>query len=78
MKRTISDNTGRLIHLMEKCNDFYSEVLKTLSEVYGDKQAQILMQDSFDREFLEMKKRLEDFTMQSISENIQTLDSNCI
>lgn len=78
MKRTISDNTGSLIHLMEKCNDFYSEVLKTLSEIYGDKQAQILMQDSFDREFLEMKKRLEDFTMQSISENIQTLDSNCI
>ena len=78
MKRTISDNTGRLIYLMEKCNDFYSEVLKTLSEIYGDKQAQILMQDSFDREFLEMKKRLEDFTMQSISDNIQTLDSNCI
>lgn len=78
MKRTISDNTGHLIHLMEKCNDFYSEVLKTLSEIYGDKQAQILMQDSFDREFLEMKKRLEDFTMQSISDNIQTINSNCI
>lgn len=29
-------------------------------------------------EFLEMKKRLEDFTMQSISDNIQTLESNCI
>ena len=78
MKRTISDNTGLLIHLMEKCNDFYSEALKTLSEIYGDKQAQIMMQNSFDKEFLEMKKRLEDFTMQSISDNIQTLESNCI
>ena len=70
---TLSNNTQKLMSLVDSLNNFYDEVLTATSEVFGKDMADGILEDDFNESFKACLSSVERLVMANIRDNIQTI-----
>lgn len=68
--RTVSKRTENFIECIRVMHELYSKVHDALDEMYGDEQAERIIDEEFDAEYFALKARIEKFMLMSIDENL--------
>lgn len=66
----VSQETANFIGCLEQTQTLYSSVYAALENIYGDQDAQQLINSSFYTEYKALERRISDFLVMSISEKI--------
>jgi hypothetical protein len=72
----VSQETANFIGCLEQTQILYSSVYAALENVYGDQDAQQLINSSFYTEYKALERRISDFLVMSISEKIGDVGFN--
>jgi hypothetical protein len=66
----VSQETENFINCLEQAQTLYSSVYAAVENIYGDQNAQQLINNSFYTEYKALERRISDFLVMSISEKI--------
>lgn len=72
--RTVSKRTENFIGCITAMHDLYGKVIDALCEMYGDEQAERIIEEEFCAEYCALKARVEKFMLTSIDENLSIED----
>lgn len=74
----ISEETQNLLACIEDLNTLYDNVYNSLCQIYPENTVQKLMETKFNDKYNELRNAIENFTMESIRENLYNQDTNVI
>lgn len=74
----ISEKTQNLLSCIEDLNTLYDKVYDSLCQIYPENTVQQLMETKFTDKYNELRNVIENFTMDSIRENLYNQDTNFI
>lgn len=72
----VSPETANFIGCLEQIQTLYSSVYAAIENVYGDQDAQQMINSSFYTEYKALEHRISDFLVMSISEKIGDVGFN--
>lgn len=74
----ISEKTQNLLSCIEDLNTLYDKVYDSLCQIYPENTVQQLMEIKYTDKHNELRNVIENFTMDSIRENLYNQDTNFI
>lgn len=67
---TVSRQTGNFIECMKAMQDLYTKVYKSLHEMYSAEVTESIISDGFIAEFAALERRIEQFVLMSMKDNL--------
>lgn len=71
----VSKQTENFIECMKTMQDLYTKVYQSLNEIYSTDDTESIISNGFIMEFDALNKRVEQFVIMSMKENMARLDS---